>query len=284
MKKVMLALGIIVCLASVAVADEVELPAQKDSYIEEYAPDANNGNADYLQLYANWTHPAETRSTTLICFDLAPYMGTVIDDAVLRLYVLPTGLQPGNIDVYRIADEWDENIVTWDNAPPDAQPPIVTEPLPPGTRMWFEVPVTGFVQDWVDGTVSNHGFYLSVPDQGVEIFAHLASKELSDPDIHPILWLNYHGGGVSEERKDDAVRLHVSSLSFGAIEVNFSLSTTTSATLKVYDASGALVQTLMDESVGSGDHYVIWDGAPGVYFVRLETPNSTSVRKLVLVR
>lgn len=282
MKHFVLALGIIVCLASVAVADEAELPAQKDSYIHEGTPDANYGNADHLELFADWAHPgAENPSVTLIRFDLAPYMGTIIDDAVLRLYVLPTGLQPGDVDVYLIADGWDENTVTWNNAPPDAQPSIVTEPLPPAPDAWFEVPVTGFVQDWVDGAVPNHGFYLSVPDQGIEIIANLASKEHIDPGIHPRLWLNYHGTGVSEERSDDAA-LHVSPISTGAAEVSYSLQASTHATLAVYDASGSLVETLLDGSVSSGSHRLTLDGS-GVYFVRLETHDKTVVKKTVII-
>jgi len=284
MKHLVLALGIIVCLASVAAADEAELPAQKDTYIHEGTPDLNHGNLDHLDLFADWAHPgAENPSTILIRFDLAPYMGTVINDAVLRLYVLPTGLQPGDVDIYLIADGWDENTVTWNNAPPDDQSMLVTEPLPPTPGVWFEVPVTGFVQNWVDGSVPNHGFYLSIPDQGREIIASLASKEHPDPGIHPILWLDYNPSGVSEEHRADAA-LHLSPISSG-VEIECSLPSAQSASLKVYDASGSLVATLLDGSVSAGSHQLTWSPEiPGVYFVRLQTSEYTFTQKAVLTR
>ena len=67
---------------------------------------------------------------------------------------------------------------------------------------------------------------------------------------------------------------------------------TESATLRVYDVSGRLVATLVDEAMPAGAHSVVWDGtnrggeqlASGVYFARLEVGNDMAVRKMTLLK
>ncbi len=62
--------------------------------------------------------------------------------------------------------------------------------------------------------------------------------------------------------------------------------------LRIFDAAGRLVRTLVDERRPAGKHGELWDGrdgagrgvASGVYFYRLETERGTLTRKLVLAR
>ncbi len=62
--------------------------------------------------------------------------------------------------------------------------------------------------------------------------------------------------------------------------------------LRVYDVSGALVRTLLDEDVDAGSHVVQWNGrndqgnpaSSGVYFYRLTAPGFSDVRKMTLVK
>lgn len=59
---------------------------------------------------------------------------------------------------------------------------------------------------------------------------------------------------------------------------------------RIYDASGRIVRTLVDEPLSTGRHDVSWDGrpadrsrAPGIYFARLRADGSPLTRKLVLL-
>ncbi|MCK4547917.1 MAG: T9SS type A sorting domain-containing protein [Candidatus Eisenbacteria sp.] len=60
----------------------------------------------------------------------------------------------------------------------------------------------------------------------------------------------------------------------------------------IYDVSGRLVRDLVRSTRSMGSHVATWDGrdetgrvvASGVYFVRMETENTTEVRRLVFVR
>jgi len=74
--------------------------------------------------------------------------------------------------------------------------------------------------------------------------------------------------------------------------IAFDLPHATHASARVYDASGAVVRTLLDEQISTGRHEVVWPGtndegrrvAQGVYFLRLEAGQATATRKLVLTR
>jgi hypothetical protein len=57
--------------------------------------------------------------------------------------------------------------------------------------------------------------------------------------------------------------------------------------LSIYDITGRLVETLVDEIQESGVHQVEWDGkdqSSGIYFYRLNSGNNTTTWKLVLLR
>ncbi|MFH1680399.1 MAG: C39 family peptidase [Candidatus Eisenbacteria bacterium] len=62
--------------------------------------------------------------------------------------------------------------------------------------------------------------------------------------------------------------------------------------LRVFDLSGRHVRTLAEGSFGAGSHLLVWDGkngsgrdvAPGVYFIRCETPRGGGARRIVRVR
>jgi flagellar hook assembly protein FlgD len=62
--------------------------------------------------------------------------------------------------------------------------------------------------------------------------------------------------------------------------------------LEVYDVSGRVVRTLVDEPLGPGTYETTWDArdargnrvAAGIYFYRLATPTTDETRKMVVLR
>jgi hypothetical protein len=74
--------------------------------------------------------------------------------------------------------------------------------------------------------------------------------------------------------------------------ISFTVDATGRARACVYDLTGRLVKTLLDEDVEAGSRQLSWDGtgqggatvASGVYFVRVECPGFSATRKLVLLR
>ena len=63
-------------------------------------------------------------------------------------------------------------------------------------------------------------------------------------------------------------------------------------TIRVYDVSGQLVRTLVDEAQTPGAKQVVWEGtntqgqgvATGVYFYRLTTPGFEETRRMVFLK
>jgi hypothetical protein len=74
--------------------------------------------------------------------------------------------------------------------------------------------------------------------------------------------------------------------------IAFGLSAPGRVSLRIYDASGRLVRTIVEENRSAGHYVEIWDGrgvrgeemASGVYFYRLDTGVFTERRKMILLR
>jgi len=72
----------------------------------------------------------------------------------------------------------------------------------------------------------------------------------------------------------------------GSASVNFSVPKAVNVSLKVYDVTGKLIETLADETFTAGSHTVNWtaEAAPGVYFVRFTTLEFNACEKVTLIR
>jgi hypothetical protein len=74
--------------------------------------------------------------------------------------------------------------------------------------------------------------------------------------------------------------------------IRYSLATAEHVVLRVYDLTGSLVRTLVDQDLFAGDYETTWNGcdeyglrvAAGAYFYRLETRSSQATNKLILLR
>jgi PKD repeat protein len=70
-------------------------------------------------------------------------------------------------------------------------------------------------------------------------------------------------------------------------EIRFSLPRDANATLKVYNVRGQMVATLADGVLQAGPHAVMWDARQhpsGVYFYRLETPDFSETKKMIMLK
>jgi flagellar hook assembly protein FlgD len=58
-------------------------------------------------------------------------------------------------------------------------------------------------------------------------------------------------------------------------------------TLSVYNLTGQLIETLVNESQNAGNHTLVWNAAllpSGMYFLRMETGNEMFHQKLMLLK
>jgi hypothetical protein len=283
MKYVVLALGMTMCLASMSVAEEQTFLADKDTYVEEAAASTNNGAAPVIIVQAMWEEELLYPIKGLVWFDLGGITtpAATVFDAVLKLHVTEVQDGPAELEIFRAAGDWLEMDVTWDTRPAENRD-LSTVKVPPNEGL-FEVDVTDIVQSWMGGEFPNYGFYIDAPDRGQSVCLCFASREHPDVDVQPELYVSYLIDACEEEQAE-AVSFDVSDISCGA-EINFSLTELSGVCIDIYDASGALVETLMDGSLRAGDHRLTWDGAgAGIYFVRLGIGRDILVRKAVILQ
>lgn len=107
-----------------------------------------------------------------------------------------------------------------------------------------------------------------------------------------------YGDAFSEAGETVAVRLHpVMGQNFPnpfgpSTTIGFRLPERSDVLLRIYDAAGRLVRTLMNAAAAPGAHTVTWDGRndggeaveSGVYFYRFEVDNLVETRKMILTR
>ena len=78
----------------------------------------------------------------------------------------------------------------------------------------------------------------------------------------------------------------------GATEIRYQLPTNVLTSLKIYDVTGRLVRSLLNEKQKAGYYKVDWDGkdngkrkvASGIYFYTLNAGDFSSTRKMTLLR
>jgi len=103
--------------------------------------------------------------------------------------------------------------------------------------------------------------------------------------------------GVSEDQSQPRLALSDGLMSYPnpfsrSTTISYQLTTASHATLKVYDATGRVVKSLVDGQIAGGLRSVAWDGrddlgrdAPGgLYFCVLEAGGVVSTGKTVLLR
>lgn len=134
-----------------------DAPPSADSFVLSTSPKVNFGA---------WPQLAVTPgSTTFIQFNLSSLpANATISKATLRLYVdAITGA--GAVDVYEVNTPWTEGSLNFTNAPTPGVSATGNKPVAissANVNQFVLIDVTGLVQDWVNGTVANHGIALKL--------------------------------------------------------------------------------------------------------------------------
>jgi len=292
MKYFVLAIGIIVCLASVIGAEEEEVTlkaagdayvnAKKDTYVDAEIPDINLGDDEILTVFADWADEMVGSTKTLIWFDMndLPPEAHVIMVAHLILRLEGTENDIDTVEVFQAGEEWSEMDVTWNTRPAeDRSISVLARPPGPGV---FGVDVTPFVQSWVELDEPNYGFYIDVPDNDNWVDIDFVSRE-NLVGVNPQLVVVFYND-VAED-KPSAAEFNVTSLGTDKVSINFTIPSSCPVLVKIYDATGSLAQTLVEGQSSAGNHQLTWSAQrAGSYFIKLEAGEFRATRKAVIVR
>jgi len=130
----------------------------KDTYVDSAYPDDNYYSENYM-MSGVWN---TTDCLSLVQFNEVagiPSNATIVS-ATLSLYCFNYLDTAEFFDVHRIMQSWNSTTVTWNNCP--AWDPYSYDQVAISGSGWKNWHVTDLVQDWIDGTRSNHGFLIKM--------------------------------------------------------------------------------------------------------------------------
>ena len=146
-------------LPSIALAQSV--PPSADTFSNSAAPNANYGSqpAVVVQHGAN----------SYLKFNLTSMpSGVTVKKATLRLFVDAVAAA-GKFDLYQVNSSWNENTLTYNNAPPLGASVTGGNPLSisaSSLNQFVLVDITSLVQNWASGNVANNGLALALTTTG----------------------------------------------------------------------------------------------------------------------
>ena len=177
----------------------VEIPANDDTFVTSNQPDANWGADPSLRLGYDAQQNGNGAERILLKFDVSGQVpaGAVINNAYIELYetsATPSGdASMGNI-ARHLNSDWQSAAVTWNSHEPnwggvDEQGSIAA------ADGWRQMPVTGLVQEWLNGTQPNYGAIL-IGDETVQERERIFYSLNAANDLYPRIVVDY---GVSTD-------------------------------------------------------------------------------------
>ena len=143
--------------------------------------------------------------------------------------------------------------------------------------------------------INNYAYVASGAD-GLQVLQAAATISLADPHSGPPTALSdpsdEPGGRGAGALRSNALFQNSPNPFTAATRIAFSTKAEAHVRLSVFDASGRLVRTLVDEERRADDYVEEWDGrdsdgralAAGMYFCRVELPGWTDAKKMALTK
>jgi len=147
---------------------EQTLTAIADSWVDGTAPTSTSGGSDPTLLVVDYASPRTARS--FLEFDLSsiPSSATILQ-ATLRLFYDRCSFGPEEVDVgvYEVTGSWSESNLSWNTHPTFSwvAEDVITMGCAEATNAYVQWDVTGLVQDWVSGSVPNHGIVVKASNE-----------------------------------------------------------------------------------------------------------------------
>ena len=194
-------------------ANTISVSASKDTWVGQSTPNTNYGDANTIHVRSK-NDPKNKRA--LIGFGLPDLpIGTVIQSAVLKLYMNDAPTASRTYDIYRLTDNWvegnggsndnPENEVRWNNKPPTAVSATSSALIGIVKNTPVSWNVTTDVAAFYAGTYQNYGWVIQdhSEDDSPAQEAKFRSREENTESQRPILEIIYSAGSISGKKFED---------------------------------------------------------------------------------
>ncbi|MFA5033841.1 MAG: C10 family peptidase [bacterium] len=145
---------------------------------------------------------------------------------------------------------------------------------------------------------SSQNVTVIVNKTGLSNGTHLGTLTIAsdDPDegsyVEPVKFVVVHLGVEENQSFSFNLSQNYPNPANSVTQIEYALPNATKVTLKIYDASGRPVRTLIQEEQTAGKYNTFWNGKDdkgnklgnGIYFYRLETDKSVTTKKLTLLK
>lgn len=251
-------------------ADELVRVATKDTFIASGNPN-NSAHGGWSLMYLG-QHPSDLIEHLLVGgFDLSPIAANATVNSAtltLRLYITDPSDSIGYVRVRRATGAWAET-ATWNNSASLMGSTIYSQGFVGPTYATYAFDVTALVQQWVSGSLPNHGFYIDFATPGSANADELAfgTRESSGSSNHPRLTISYTGPSspdliVPSLSVSDPTLYTNQPLTINATVKNQGTAVSASTTLRYYRSN--------DSTISTGDTSIGTDPVSGL------SPNATS--------
>jgi len=171
-------------------ADQVSLVPEQDAFVCDCVPGVTNpmlGN----QYLAQGRYSA-CYNRTFIMWDLSSIpAGSTIDGAEFQIYCCSFyGTASGQMQYYRVIEDWNETTVTYSNMPAFTTDGVVSLSSWPSASTWHAVDVTDFAAAWYSGT-DNYGLYCHSSGSSSTSDCAYYSSRVGNPSYRPKLVVTF---------------------------------------------------------------------------------------------
>jgi hypothetical protein len=261
----------------------------KDTYVCDCLPNVNNPNAPITVFYQGQYGACFDR--LFIQWDLSALPKNIsIASAIMELKCSSiTGRLSGQPVYYRITGNWGETQVTYATLPSYTNEDSVVTGWPT-VGQWHAVDITKFAQKWIQDTTSNYGIYghcAGTTGQGVVGFSSSDASVNSRPKL--IITYTTTSAVHSDQSQPLNFQLYQNYPNpFNPTsKIHYSISHGEFVSLKVYDISGKIVATSVNQKQNPGNYEVTFNGShltSGIYLYKLQAGSLSDVKKMILVK
>jgi hypothetical protein len=289
-----LLITILVLAISLTSAQSLVLEVDKDAFICDCQPDANNPSGPDTKLFQGpyYVSSHQCYARTVSSWDLSSLpQGITITQATIEFKCISTyGSMTGQMVFYRFIQAWGETTITTNNMPQHTSQDSIVKNWP-SAGQWLSIDATKLVRFWYEHPDSNFGMYghcvNTTSANGAAAFN--SSRAITAAD-RPKLTITYTVTDVASEGTvvPSQFRLDAYPNPFNpTTNISFTLEKSGRIYLNVFDLNGRIVDKLVDSYQSMGQHQLQWNAnrfSSGIYLISLTCGEMREVKKVALMK